>query len=126
MTVLQECIAKADFWSKYVCRGKSTATLVLEVITFVLIMGTSRLAIKNFLLMQDIIDVAKELAKLGDKKTKLESQLHKLDEIMSKADYEQKVPLGVRTNNAEKVDKLRIFNVYSHANMLVMVAEVFR
>uniref|UniRef100_A0A0M3HG53 Val_tRNA-synt_C domain-containing protein n=1 Tax=Ascaris lumbricoides TaxID=6252 RepID=A0A0M3HG53_ASCLU len=86
MTVLQECIAKADFWSKYVCRGKPTATLVLE----------------------DIIDVAKELAKLGDKKTKLESQLHKLDEIMSKTDYEQKVPLGVRTNNAEKKDSLCI------------------
>uniref|UniRef100_A0A915A9X0 Valine--tRNA ligase n=1 Tax=Parascaris univalens TaxID=6257 RepID=A0A915A9X0_PARUN len=63
---------------------------------------------KASLALQDIIDVAKELAKLGEKKTKLESQLDKLDEIMSKRDYEQKVPLGVRTNNAEKKDSLCI------------------
>lgn len=61
---------------------------------------------KASLALQGIIDVAKEITKLNDKKAKLDTQVQKLDDAMSKPDYERKVPLGVRTNNAEKKESL--------------------
>lgn len=61
-----------------------------------------------FLALKDIIDITKELSKLGEKEAKVTAQLEKLDEIMSKPDYEEKVPLGVRTNNAEKKESLMV------------------
>ena len=56
--------------------------------------------------LKDIIDVAKEIAKLTEKKKKIEAQLSTLNETVSKPDYEEKVPLGVRTNHQEKIQAL--------------------
>lgn len=53
--------------------------------------------------LQGIIDVEKETSKLEAKRQKIEAQLQKLRETMSQADYDQKVPLGVQTNNKERV-----------------------
>ena len=50
-----------------------------------------------------MIDADKEIAKLGDKKTKLSNQLKKLQEAAAKPDYITKVPENVRTQNTEKV-----------------------
>ncbi|VDD90962.1 unnamed protein product [Enterobius vermicularis] len=58
------------------------------------------------LALEGIIDLEKEIAKLGEKQSKLNAQLAKLGEVMAKPDYESKVPLGVRTNNSEKRDML--------------------
>ena len=55
------------------------------------------------MLFQGIIDVQKELAKLNAKKEKNEQAIQKIVELEKAADYETKVPLGVRTNNQEKV-----------------------
>ncbi|KAH7719353.1 Valyl-tRNA synthetase [Aphelenchoides avenae] len=56
--------------------------------------------------LQGIIDVSKEISKLNAKRDKLAQQVQKLEELTSKPDYEEKVPLGVRTNNAEKMQSL--------------------
>ena len=53
--------------------------------------------------MQGLIDAEKEIAKLGDKKTKLSNQLKKLQEAAAIPDYITKVPENVRTQNTEKV-----------------------
>ncbi|CAJ0572580.1 unnamed protein product, partial [Mesorhabditis spiculigera] len=59
-----------------------------------------------YILLEGIIDIDKERAKLGGKKEKLDVQIKKLLELESKPDYESKVPLGVRTNNQEKKETL--------------------
>lgn len=46
----------------------------------------------------------KEIAKLNAKRQKIEAQLQKLCEMMNQLDYDEKVPLGVRTDNQEKVN----------------------
>uniref|UniRef100_A0A914CX14 Valine--tRNA ligase n=1 Tax=Acrobeloides nanus TaxID=290746 RepID=A0A914CX14_9BILA len=58
--------------------------------------------------LQGIIDVEKETSKLEAKRQKIEAQLQKLRETMSQADYDQKVPLGVQTNNKERADALEL------------------
>ncbi|MFH4974910.1 hypothetical protein AB6A40_001619 [Gnathostoma spinigerum] len=63
---------------------------------------------KIHLALQDVLDVEKEKTKLTDKREKLEKQLQKLHDITLKSDYESKVPLGIRTNNAEKMESLKI------------------
>ncbi|VDK72530.1 unnamed protein product [Litomosoides sigmodontis] len=60
---------------------------------------------KIFLLLEGIIDVPKEITKLTDKHEKLMIQLQKLEETMSSPAY-NKVPLGIRNNNTEKVASL--------------------
>ena len=55
--------------------------------------------------MQGLIDAEKEIAKLGDKRTKLSNQLKKLQEAAAKPDYVTKVPENVRTQNTEKVSQ---------------------
>ncbi|EJD75424.1 valyl-tRNA synthetase [Loa loa] len=60
---------------------------------------------KISLLLEGIIDVPKEITKLTDKQAKLLVQLQKLEETMSSPTY-NKVPLGIRNNNAEKVASL--------------------
>ncbi|VBB29773.1 unnamed protein product [Acanthocheilonema viteae] len=57
------------------------------------------------LLLEGIIDVPKEITKLTDRQEKLMVQLQKLQETMSSPAY-NKVPLGIRNNNAEKVASL--------------------
>ena len=53
--------------------------------------------------MQGLIDAAKEIKKLEDKKTRLQNQHKKLTETAAKPDYETKVPENVRKQNTEKV-----------------------
>ncbi|VDM97144.1 unnamed protein product [Thelazia callipaeda] len=60
------------------------------------------------LLLEGIIDISKEISKLTGKQQKLMAQIHKLEELMSSSAYD-KVPLGVRTNNNEKVKCLIYF-----------------
>ena len=62
--------------------------------------------------------MAKEVAKLENKKKQLDGQLKKLTETSQKPDYETKVPEKVRTQNAEKVryywwDALILKQLYS-------------
>ncbi|CAJ0937468.1 unnamed protein product, partial [Mesorhabditis belari] len=56
--------------------------------------------------LEGIIDIAKERSKLESKKGKLDGQIAKINELQAKADYETKVPLGVRANNQEKKETL--------------------
>ena len=58
-------------------------------------------------LTQGLIDADKELGKLQDKKSKLETHLGKLKEGAAKPDYENKVPETVRQQNFEKVGLLQ-------------------
>eukprot|EP00080_Pristionchus_pacificus_P004401 PDM64421.1 vars-2 [Pristionchus pacificus] len=62
---------------------------------------------KVFIALEGIIDAAKEKAKLGGKKSKLETSIAKIEELQKSRDYETKVPLGVRTNNEEKKNELK-------------------
>ena len=54
-------------------------------------------------LLQGLIDIAKEITKLEDKKAKLSAQLGKLQETTSQDDYVKKVPENVRQQNSERV-----------------------
>ncbi|VDM14137.1 unnamed protein product [Wuchereria bancrofti] len=51
--------------------------------------------------LEGIINVPKEIARLTDKEEKVIAQLQKLEETVSSPSY-NKVPLGIRNNNAEK------------------------
>ena len=53
-----------------------------------------------------MIDVNKELGKLASKKDRLAGQLKKVEDAMSIADYENKVPEDIRKKNLEKVSCL--------------------
>lgn len=57
------------------------------------------------MLLQGLIDVEKEVAKLMTKKSDLEKQMEKLREKMAKSDYKEKVPVKVQEQDAEKVRK---------------------
>lgn len=61
------------------------------------------------IIFQGKIDVQKELAKLNAKKEKNDQGAQKILDLEKAADYEAKVPLGVRTNNQEKVSETCIF-----------------
>ena len=54
-------------------------------------------------MIQGLIDVNKEMARLQDKKTKLTSSLNKLNEAIANKDYVSKVPVTVQEQNADKV-----------------------
>lgn len=56
-------------------------------------------------MLQGLIDVEKEVAKLMTKKGDLEKQMEKLREKMAKSDYKEKVPVKVQEQDAEKVRK---------------------
>jgi valyl-tRNA synthetase len=56
--------------------------------------------------LQGVLDIAKEVTKLNAKRQKLQQQVEKLKEVTAKADYEEKVPLGVRNNNTEKLQSM--------------------
>ena len=55
------------------------------------------------MLLQGLIDVEKEMAKLMTKKAELQKQMEKLREKMDKSDYKEKVPGKVQELDAEKV-----------------------
>ncbi|XP_074654365.1 valine--tRNA ligase-like [Tubulanus polymorphus] len=55
------------------------------------------------LMLKGLIDVAREMTKIDEKKVKLDQQLTKLVTEMQKADYETKVPEDVRKQNSEKM-----------------------
>uniref|UniRef100_A0A1I7XVA6 Cap-specific mRNA (nucleoside-2'-O-)-methyltransferase 2 n=1 Tax=Heterorhabditis bacteriophora TaxID=37862 RepID=A0A1I7XVA6_HETBA len=55
-----------------------------------------------FIALQGVINIEKELAKLDDKKKKIELAIGKIVELEKSVDYETKVPLGVQRNNTEK------------------------
>ncbi|CAG2054897.1 unnamed protein product [Timema podura] len=55
------------------------------------------------LLLKGLIEPAKELSKLVKKREALEQQVTKLNQAMSAADYEAKVPVEVRQTNSEKL-----------------------
>ena len=57
---------------------------------------------------QGLIDVPKEIAKLEDKKKRLDNTLKKLQDAAAKPDYETKVPANVRESNAQKVRRLTL------------------
>lgn len=50
------------------------------------------------------MDIPKELSKLSDKQEKLNAQIQRLQETMTSLGYE-KVPLGIRNNNEERVNQ---------------------
>lgn len=64
--------------------------------------------------------MAKEIAKLADKQKKLVTQLQKLNEMMSSAAYD-KVPLGIRNNNTEKVNGIVTFYLFFIYSAVVAV-----
>nr|CAD7454031.1 unnamed protein product [Timema tahoe] len=55
------------------------------------------------LLLKGLIEPAKELSKLVKKRETLEQQVTKLNQAMSAADYQVKVPVEVRQTNSEKL-----------------------
>lgn len=70
------------------------------------IRGTIRklpIFISSACVLQGLIDVTKEVAKLDDKRNKLNAQLKKLFETINGADYVTKVPENVRNQNSDKV-----------------------
>lgn len=56
-----------------------------------------------YLLLQGVVDPAKETERLSQKQEKLEAQLAKLRAAMGVAEYETKVPAEVRAANEDKV-----------------------
>lgn len=56
-----------------------------------------------YLLLQGVVDPAKETERLSQKQEKLEAQLAKLRAAMGVAGYEAKVPAEVRAANEDKV-----------------------
>lgn len=56
-----------------------------------------------YLLLQGVVDPARETERLSQKQEKLEAQLAKLRGAMAVADYEAKVPAEVRAANQDKV-----------------------
>jgi valyl-tRNA synthetase len=59
------------------------------------------------IMLKGLIDVDKELARLDEKKLKLEGQLNKLQEVTSQSDYLTKVPENVRQQNNTKVEEIQ-------------------
>ena len=53
--------------------------------------------------LQGLIDISKEMTKLGGKKDRLTAQLEKIQTDMAKADYATKVPEEIQKQNSEKV-----------------------
>lgn len=62
---------------------------------------------------QDFIDIGKEMTKLSGKKERLQGQLEKIEDTMSKSDYMEKVPEEVREQNVTKVINYEIFKTSS-------------
>ncbi|ELT91500.1 hypothetical protein CAPTEDRAFT_153512 [Capitella teleta] len=60
------------------------------------------------MLLKGLIDIEKEVAKLEDKKKRLEAQVKKLNEASAKPDYQTKVPETVRQQNSEKLSQTTI------------------
>lgn len=53
-----------------------------------------------------MIDVGKEITKLGGKKDRLTVQLEKIQADMAKPDYSNKVPEEIQKQNTEKVSRM--------------------
>uniref|UniRef100_A0A1Q3F4M7 Valine--tRNA ligase n=1 Tax=Culex tarsalis TaxID=7177 RepID=A0A1Q3F4M7_CULTA len=60
------------------------------------------------LLLKGLIEVDKEIEKLGKKKENLTGTVGKLEEAIGKADYTTKVPEDVRKSNQEKLEQSKI------------------
>ena len=60
------------------------------------------------LLLKGLVEADKEIEKLGKKQEMLKQTISKLEQAMSSADYEAKVPLDVRTTNKEKLEQSQI------------------
>ena len=56
--------------------------------------------------LQGLIDISKEMTKLGGKKDRLTAQLEKIQTDMAKADYTTKVPEEIQKQNSEKVTSI--------------------
>lgn len=64
------------------------------------------LFINSLITFQGLIDIEKEISRLDGKKDRLGSQLKKLTDTSSMADYSNKVPDDVRKQNSDKVGKI--------------------
>ena len=56
-----------------------------------------------YICLQGLIDISKEMTKLGGKKDKLSAQLEKIQTDMAKSDYSTKVPEEIQKQNTDKV-----------------------
>ncbi|KAJ1373978.1 hypothetical protein KIN20_036554 [Parelaphostrongylus tenuis] len=61
-----------------------------------------------YIALQGIINVERELAKLTEKKNRIEESVARLVDQEGRPDYEAKVPLPVRINNTEKKESLML------------------
>ena len=59
-----------------------------------------------YIMLKGFIDVKKEIERLNSKEAKIRGPLNKLKASTEMADYEEKVPIEVRTANNERLRQL--------------------